>query len=71
MPPTAMGLTCLPCSKSLDGEFRSRKVFQNVTLQNSSQQAVEIGARLLKEIYDGDRSNRTDDAISASCSSSR
>ena len=35
----------------LDGEFRGRKIFQNITLQNTSQQAVEIGARLLTDIY--------------------
>jgi hypothetical protein len=36
----------------LDGEYKGRKIFQNITLQNDSQQAVEIGARLLKDIYD-------------------
>ena len=35
----------------LDGEFRGRKIYQNITLQNASQQAVEIGARLLTDIY--------------------
>jgi hypothetical protein len=36
----------------LDGAHRGRKIFQNITLQNSSQQAVEIGASLLKGIYE-------------------
>jgi hypothetical protein len=36
----------------LDGECKGRKIFQNITLQNDSQQAVEIGARLLKDVYD-------------------
>ena len=35
----------------LDGEYRGRKIYQNITLQNTSQQAVEIGARLLTDIY--------------------
>jgi hypothetical protein len=35
----------------LDGEFRGRKVYQNITLQNDNQQAVEIGQRLLTDIY--------------------
>ena len=39
-------------SKSLAGEYKNRKIFQNVTLQNASQQAVEIGARLLKDMYE-------------------
>ena len=35
----------------LDGEYRGRKVYQNITLQNDNQQAVEIGQRLLTDIY--------------------
>jgi Protein of unknown function (DUF669) len=35
----------------LGGEYRGRKIFQNVTLQNTSQQACEIGIRLLTDIY--------------------
>jgi Protein of unknown function (DUF669) len=35
----------------LEGEHKGRKVFQNITLQNSNQQAVEIGARLLTDVY--------------------
>jgi Protein of unknown function (DUF669) len=35
----------------LDGEYRGRKIYQNVTLQNASEQAVEIGQRLLTDIY--------------------
>jgi Protein of unknown function (DUF669) len=37
----------------LDGEHRGRRIFQNITLQNSSQQAVEIGRRLLKDLFEG------------------
>ena len=36
----------------LDGEYKGRKVWQNITLQNDNQQAVEIGNRLLKDIYE-------------------
>jgi len=35
----------------LDGEYQGRKIYHNVTLQNSSAQAVEIGQRLLTDIY--------------------
>ena len=35
----------------LSGDHRGRKIYQNVTLQNASQQAVEIGQRLLTDIY--------------------
>jgi hypothetical protein len=35
----------------LSGDHRGRKVYQNITLQNTSLQAVEIGQRLLKDIY--------------------
>jgi hypothetical protein len=39
----------------LEGEYRGRKIYQNITIQNVSQQAVEIGQRLLKDIYDSVR----------------
>ena len=45
------GTYLLAVFEILAGEYKSRKIFQNVTLQNTSQQAVEIGARLLKDIY--------------------
>jgi Protein of unknown function (DUF669) len=35
-----------------EGDYHGRKIFQNITLQNDNQQAVEIGARLLKDIYE-------------------
>ena len=35
----------------LEGEHRGRKIYQNVTLRNQNQQAVEIGQRLLTDIY--------------------
>jgi hypothetical protein len=35
----------------LSGEHAGRQIYQNVTLQNASQQAVEIGQRLLTDIY--------------------
>jgi Protein of unknown function (DUF669) len=35
----------------LDGEHRGRRIYQNITLHNQSQQAVEIGQRLLTDIY--------------------
>jgi hypothetical protein len=35
----------------LEGDFLHRKIYQNVTLANSSQQAVEIGTRLKTDIY--------------------
>ena len=34
----------------LEGAHKGRKIFQNVTLTNANQQAVEIGTRLLKDI---------------------
>ena len=34
----------------IEGEHKGRKIFQNVTLTNRNQQAVEIGTRLLKDI---------------------
>src|SRR5262249_20503002 len=34
----------------LEGAHKGRKIFQNVTLTNASQQAVEIGQRLLTDI---------------------
>jgi hypothetical protein len=35
----------------LEGPHLHRKIYQNVTLANSSQQAVEIGTRLKTDIY--------------------
>jgi hypothetical protein len=35
----------------LEGEYRGRRIYQNVTLHNQNQQAVEIGQRLLTDIY--------------------
>ena len=35
----------------LSGDHHGRKIYQNVTLQNASLQAVEIGQRLLTDIY--------------------
>jgi hypothetical protein len=34
----------------IEGEHKGRKIFQNVTLTNRNQQAVEIGQRLLTDI---------------------
>jgi hypothetical protein len=34
-----------------EGQYKGRKVFQNVTIHNASQQAVEIGQRLMTDIY--------------------
>ena len=34
----------------IEGEHKGRKIFQNVTLTNQNQQAVEIGQRLLTDI---------------------
>ena len=34
-----------------EGEYKGRKVFQNVTIHNAVQQAVEIGQRLMTDIY--------------------
>jgi len=34
-----------------EGEHKGRKIFQNITLTNASQQAVEIGRRLLADLY--------------------
>jgi Protein of unknown function (DUF669) len=45
------GTYLLAVFEVLDGEYRGRKVYQNITLQNDSQQAVEIGQRLLTDIY--------------------
>jgi uncharacterized protein DUF669 len=46
------GTYLLAVFEILAGEYKNRKIFQNVTLQNASQQAVEIGARLLKDMYE-------------------
>jgi hypothetical protein len=35
----------------LDGEHQRRKIYQNITIHNASQQAVEIGQRLMTDIY--------------------
>jgi hypothetical protein len=35
----------------LEGDFLHRKIYQNITLANASQQAVEIGKRLLTDVY--------------------
>jgi uncharacterized protein DUF669 len=45
------GTYLLAVFEILEGEYRGHKVYQNVTLQNQSQQAVEIGQRLLTDIY--------------------
>jgi hypothetical protein len=34
-----------------EGKFVHRKIYQNITLSNASQQAVEIGRRLLADVY--------------------
>jgi uncharacterized protein DUF669 len=46
------GLYLLAVFEILSNEYKGRRVYQNVTLQNLNQQAVEIGQRLLKDIYD-------------------
>ena len=46
------GTYLLATFEILAGEYKNRKILQNVTLQNASQQAVEIGARLLKDMYE-------------------
>jgi hypothetical protein len=48
---TGNGTYLLAVFEILEGDHRGRKIFQNITLQNKSQQAVEIGARLLTDIY--------------------
>jgi hypothetical protein len=35
----------------LDGEYRGRKVYDQITVRNDSQQAVEIGQRMLTDVY--------------------
>ena len=45
------GTYLLAVFEILSGDYRGRKIYQNVTLQNVSQQAVEIGQRLLTDIY--------------------
>jgi uncharacterized protein DUF669 len=45
------GTYLLAVFEILSGDYRGRKIYQNVTLQNTSQQAVEIGQRLLADIY--------------------
>jgi hypothetical protein len=35
----------------IEGQYKGRKVFHNVTIHNASQQAVEIGQRLMTDIY--------------------
>jgi uncharacterized protein DUF669 len=46
------GTYLLAVFEILSGDYGGRKIFQNITLQNASQQAVEIGQRLLKDIYE-------------------
>src|SRR5215831_1514656 len=46
------GTYLLAVFEILSSEHKGRRVYQNVTLQNLNQQAVEIGQRLLKDIYD-------------------
>ena len=46
------GTYLLAVFEILSGDYKGRRIFHNITLQNSSQQAVEIGQRLLKDIYD-------------------
>ena len=64
------GTYLLAVFEILEGEYRGRKIFQNVTLQNQNQQAVEIGQRLLTDIYNAVGIPRRP-RISASCCSSR
>jgi hypothetical protein len=45
------GTYLLAIFEILEGEYRGRKIYQNVTLRNQNQQAVEIGQRLLTDIY--------------------
>ena len=45
------GMYLLAVFEVLSGDHRGRKIYQNVTLQNANQQAVEIGQRLLTDIY--------------------
>jgi hypothetical protein len=45
------GMYLLAVFEILSSEHKGRKIYQNVTLQNASQQAVEIGQRLLADIY--------------------
>src|SRR5215471_9547675 len=45
------GMYLLVVFEILSGDHRGRKIYQNVTLQNANQQAVEIGQRLLTDIY--------------------
>jgi len=45
------GMYLLAVFEILSGDHRGRRIYQNVTLQNESQQAVEIGQRLLADIY--------------------
>jgi hypothetical protein len=45
------GMYLLAVFEILSGDHHGRKIYQNITLQNASQQAVEIGQRLLADIY--------------------
>src|SRR5262249_17433146 len=45
------GMYLLAVFEILSGNHHGRKIYQNITLQNASQQAVEIGQRLLADIY--------------------
>jgi hypothetical protein len=46
------GTYLLAVFEILGDDYKGRRIFHNITLQNASQQAVEIGQRLLKDIYD-------------------
>ena len=35
----------------LEGDYLHRKIYQNITIHNASQQAVEIGQRLMTDVY--------------------
>ena len=35
----------------IEGQYKGRKVFHTVTIHNASQQAVEIGQRLMTDVY--------------------
>ena len=65
------GTYLLAVFEILDGEYQGRKIFQNVTLQNANQQAVEIGAAAADRHLYRRRPHRADARISASCCSSR
>src|SRR5262245_43160445 len=51
-PQNRNGSYLLAVFEILNNGHEGRRIYQNVTLQNNNQQAVEIGQRLLKDIYD-------------------